>query len=134
LTAPDRPQPWIGELEPIDDDVGTWVDLSVANSVLAGVLLVIAGAWAMVIFNRLWQGSLAADAAEALTAAQARGLAVRPAGLRARLVAEGQVGSARVRVLWLGGVWGPRSVVEIGDRVRRRPLIRTAEELEAALG
>jgi hypothetical protein len=102
--------------------------------VLAGVLLVIAGAWAMVIFNRLWQGSLAADAAEALTAAQARGLAVRPAGLRARLVAEGQVGSARVRVLWLGGVWGPRSVVEIGDRVRRRPLIRTAEELEAALG
>ncbi len=134
MTAPDRPQPWIGELEPIDDDVGTWVDLSVANSVLAGVLLVIAGAWAMVIFNRLWQGSLAAGAAEALTAAQARGLAVRPAGLRARLVAEGQVGSARVRVLWLGGVWGPRSVVEIGDRVRRRPLIRTAEELEAALG
>jgi hypothetical protein len=117
----------------VDNDAGTWVDLTITNSVLSGLLLVVAALWGLYLVNRLWQGSLAADAAAGISAAGERGLALVPAGLRARLVARGQVEGQDVRVEWRGGLRGAHSVVVFADRFARVPLIDSAEALDASL-
>ena len=117
----------------LDNDPGTWVDLSIANSVLAGGLLIVAALWAVYILNRLWQGSLYNDARGGVEAAHALGLQLAPTGLRARLVATGAVGDQPVRVEWRGGVRGARSLIHAGAERHHTGLIDSAAALEAAL-
>lgn len=117
----------------VDNDPGTWVDLTITNSVLSGVLLVVAALWGLYLVNRLWQGSLASDAAEGIEAAASRGLVLDPTGLRARLVARGEVDGGMVRVEWRGGLRGAHSVVVWKDRFARVPLIDSTEALDAGL-
>ena len=117
----------------LDNDPGSWVDLTITNSVLSGLLLVVAALWGLYLVNRLWQGSLASDAQAGIMAAGERGLDLVPAGLRARLVARGRVDGRDVRVEWRGGMRGAHSVVVIADRFARVPLIDSAAALEASL-
>lgn len=117
----------------VDNDPGTWVDLTITNSVLSGLLLLVAALWGLYLVNRLWQGSLARDAQAGIDAAAGRGLPLRPAGLRARLIARGEVDGQDVRVEWRGGLRGPHSVVVVADRFARVPLIDSAEALDASL-
>jgi hypothetical protein len=117
----------------VDEDPATWVDLSVTNGVLSGVIILLGALWAMYAFQRLWQQSLAEDAADGLAAAKARGLTIEPVGFRSRLVAIGAIGSQPVRVEWRGGLLGARSRVVLGDVDARVPLITSAVELDGAL-
>lgn len=117
----------------IDEATSTWIDLSVCNSVLAGFLLLLGAIWGMVLVARLWQHHLRRAAAPALGHAEALGLRVAPGGLRGRVVATGAWAGKDLRVDWRGGVWGERTVVYWGDRVRRVPLIVDGDGLDAAL-
>ena len=128
-----RPAPWMHSREPIIADVSTWIDVSVLNAELSGVLLLLAALWGLVLFNRLWQHSLGRDAAEAIASARTLGLAVGPAPLRARWVASGNIGSQPVELSWRGGIWGAHSVVRLGGRSQNIPLVRTTDQLNAAL-
>ena len=112
----------------------TYVDVTVVNSALAGLILLVGMIWAVYAFHRLWQGSLAEDAAAGIDAAEASGLVLQPAGFGPQLLAEGEVDGERVQVVWRGGVLGARSVVRRGRRSQRLPLIADAAALEAALG
>lgn len=128
-----RPRPWMHQTEHLVSDVSTYIDETVLNAELSGILLLVATLWAVVLFNRLWQASLRRDAAEAIAAAQERGLELESPGVRAQLAAVGSVGSERVRVVWRGGWLGARTILRRGSRRQRMPLVRTAAELEALL-
>lgn len=128
-----RPRPWMHQTEHLVSDVSTYIDETVLNAELSGILLALATLWAVVLFNRLWQASLRRDAEEAIAAAQERGLQLEPPGLRAQLAAVGNVGSEPVRVVWRGGWLGARTILRCGSDRQRLPLLRTAAELEAAL-
>lgn len=117
----------------VDNAPGTWVDLTITNSVLSGMLLVVAALWGLYLVNRLWQGSLAADAEAGIEAASLRGLALQPAGLRARLVAAGELDGQEVRIEWRGGLRGNHSVIRWADRFSRLPLIDSVDALDAGL-
>lgn len=118
---------------PIVGRSAEWVDLTILNGILTGVLLLIAGLWGWVLFNRLWQSSLRADAAAGVQAAQDLGLVLRPPGVRARLVARGQVDGREVRIEWRGGVRGARSVVFLADTRTTVPLIDSPQVLHRVL-
>lgn len=133
MSAPRNPMMHLEEVEPVVPVPSSYIDYSVTNSILSGVLLAVMAGWAMVVFNRLWQGTLRSDAAEALEHARTRGLTVLPSGLRARVVAEGAVGSERVRLEWRGGWRGPHTVIQRGDRFRYLDLLTTADDLDSAL-
>lgn len=101
---------------------------------LVGLLLAVAAAWSWYAMARLHQGWLLEQVGDALDAAEGRGLRLQPTGLRARLVAQGAADAGPVRIEWRTGVLGPRCVV-IGPGGRRRlPLLRTAQDLDRALG
>ena len=117
----------------VDNAPGTWVDLTITNSVLSGLLLVVAALWCLYLVNRLWQGSLARDAEPGIEAAALRGLVLQPAGLRARLVASGELDGEVLRVEWRGGLRGTHSVIRWADRFSRVPLIDSEDALEAGL-
>lgn len=122
------------EVEPISMSPASYIDFSVTNSILSGLLLAVLAAWAMVVFNRLWQSSLRMDAADAIAGAAAGGLEVMPDGLRARVVAEGSIGSERVRVEWRGGWQGSETLILRGDSLQRMALVNSASELRRHLG
>ncbi len=124
-----RPQPWMHQHEQLVADVSTYIDVSVISSEAAGILLALATFWGVVLFNRLWQSSLRSDAAEAIAAAEARGLRLRAPGLGPSVAAVGSIGSAPVEVRWVGGWRGARTVVRQGARRQTVPLVRTADEL-----
>ena len=130
MSAPRAPMLHLEEVEPIDASPATYVDYSVVNSIMSGVLVAIAAGWAMVVFNRLWQRSLRDDAGAAIQAAQELGFRVHPGGLRARVVAEGSVGSEPVRVEWRGGWRGPHTVMMRGDQFHRVDLVTDGVGLE----
>lgn len=113
--------------------MNTWVDLTIINSVMAGLLLMVGGLWAWYAMTRLHQLWLAEQAEAALDAAELQGLVLAPTGLRARLVATGRLASGAVRVEWRTGLLGPRTIVWRGGRPRRYELLRTADQLDRAL-
>ena len=123
----------LDEVAPLDASPATYIDYSVVNSVMSGLLIAVAASWAMVVFNRLWQGSLQAQAAEAIAAARTRGFRIHPRGLRARIVADGAVGSEPVRLEWRGGWRGAHTVVMRGDQLERRELVTDAGTLDAVV-
>jgi|GEM_PF-1847372 len=133
MSAPRLPMLHLEELDPITPTPDSYIDYSVMNSVLAGLLVAVAACWAMVLFNRLWQHTLRERAADALAHARERGLTVHPGGLRARIVAEGSVGSERVRLEWRGGWRGPHMVLLRGDRIGRHPFAASAADLDQLL-
>ncbi len=90
--------------------------------------------WLRYVFNRLWQKSLASDAAGALHAAVHRGLQVLPSGFGASVNAAGVTGGRNVRIRWSGGVLGERCAVWIDGRRQSVSMIRTEEDLQSALG
>lgn len=109
------------------------MDVTVINSVLAGLLLVVAAPWAWYMLGRLQQGWLLEECATALDRAAALGLALRPTGFRARLVALGEVDGRPVRLEWRTGVLGPRCRLRQGDAAQPLPLLRSSAEVDAAL-
>jgi len=131
VSAPRSPMLHLDEVVPLDDSPATYIDYSVVNSVMSGVLVGIAAAWAMVVFNRLWQRSLQTEASGAIEAARERGFKVQTEGLRARVVADGAVGSEPVRVEWRGGWRGPHTVLVRGDTFERTALVTDAAGLDA---
>ena len=115
------------------EGVETWIDVSVLSGILAGFLIFLGAFWAYYLFNRLWQGQLSEQAAAAIRAASDHGLTVHPAGYRARLCATGQVDDEAVRVEWRGGVLGPHSIVQRGNRTLHGPLLEDEAQLAQAL-
>jgi hypothetical protein len=121
------------EVEPISASPASYVDYSVANSLLSGVIIAVLTGWAMVMFNRLWQRTLRRRASAALAHAREKGFTVHPDGLRARVVAVGHRGSERIRLEWKGGVGGLHVTMLRGDTFRQLPFIEDASALDAAL-
>lgn len=112
--------------------MSSWVDVTVIHSVLSGLLVTVVAAWALYLVHRLQQGWLFSQVQEALARAAERGLVLAPTGLRSRLVARPAEG-AGPRIEWRTGILGPRTVVRASGGTRRLPLVRTAQELDAAL-
>ena len=133
MTAPRQPMLHLQEVEPISASPASYVDYSVANSLLSGLIIAVLTGWAMVMFNRLWQNTLRRRASAALAHAQARGFTVHPDGVRARVVAVGSSGSERVRLEWRGGVGGLHVNLFRGDEFQTLPFIEDANGLDAAL-
>lgn len=111
--------------------MSSYVDVSVIGSVVGGLLVAVVAAWAWLLYARLEQAWLEHAAGEALDAALARGLRLRPTGFRARLIAHGDDG---LRVVWRTGLLGPRTVIVQRGQRRPLPLVRTRAELDQALG
>jgi len=105
----------------------------VASSVLAAPLLLLGGLWALALWASLWRRLIEEQAADALAGAAALGLTVRPASVRGRVVARGQVGGQDVAVLWLGGVSGLRCRVQVRDGEATAPFLAEASALREAL-
>lgn len=85
------------------------------HSVAAGLLLLLAVMWILLLKNRLWQHWLQARYGSALsTVSRDLDLRVR-AGWRPSLEAVGQWGDVRLRIAWTGGA-GPH---RLRVRVRR---------------
>jgi hypothetical protein len=116
-------------LEPIQ----TWIDESVLHSILAGLLLALGLAWGRHLMHRLWQHSLSQQAAGAIEGAARMGLAVEPPGWGPRRRARGRWSGLDCCLTWSGGLWGSRTTLDLGDRRRVLPLIRTRGSLEQAL-
>ena len=115
------------------EGLGSWVDATSVHSALAGLTVLLLSFWASYMLARLWQLSLSDDASEAIEHAKSLGLSLRPAGLRARVVVKGRWGATDAVITWKGGAFGERTVLMLGDRVRRMPMIRSGEELESTL-
>lgn len=133
MSAPRKPMMALYELDPITASPESYIDYSVSNSLLSGLLIAVLAGWAVVMFNRLWQTTLRNRAAPALAHARKRGFRVRPDGTRARVVAVGAIGSEPVRIEWRGGVTGLHVFLLRGDQVRRLPFIEDAMALDAVL-
>lgn len=129
----DLPFPLV-ESGAISPQASTYIDITVMNSVLAGLVVLVAALWALYVFSRLWQQSLLDDAREALQAAPELGLAVAPLRTGPKVVASGQVGGRAVRVEWRGGIWGAHSVVVAGGHKTVHPLLADSGSLAAAVG
>jgi len=103
--------------------------VSIINSVLAGLLLAVAGVWAWYAFNRLQQRWLLDAVGPALDRAEARGLRLSPLGYHPRLVAV----SGDVEVQWRTGILGPRTLVRTAGGRRAIALVTDGPQLDAAL-
>ena len=105
----------------------TYIDITVVNAVLAGLVVLIGALWALYGMSRLWQQSLYREASGALAAAADLGFAVQPASTGPRLVARGAIQGQPVRVEWRGGVWGAHSVVVWDGQRTVVPLLTDAD-------
>lgn len=123
MSAPRKPMMALYELDSITASPESYVDYSVSNSLLSGFLIAVLAAWALVMFNRLWQATLRSRASAALKHARSLGFRVKPDGMRARVVAVGAIGSEPVRIEWRGGVTGLHVCLIRRDQVRRLPFI-----------
>ena len=115
------------------ESLRSWVDSTSLNSVLAGITILVLTFLACRMWVRLWQQSLAEDAALAVKQAVAMGLNPRPLGFRSRIVARGELAGTDASVTWIGGMWGQRTVIALGDRVQRLPFLTDPEQLERTL-
>ncbi len=111
----------------------TYIDVTVLNSILAGLLILVGALWAFIAFQRLWQQSLGEEARSAIAAAEALGLQRQRPGYGPRVEVRGQLGGQAARLSWVGGIGGPRTVLEVGGRRQRLPFVADAGQLSAAL-
>ena len=116
------------------DGIASYVDVTMVQGVLSGVIVAGAAVAGRYMMNRLWQKSLLADSRPALQAAEAAGLQIRPLGFGALIRAEGTVGGRPVRIQWRGGVFGERTAVWVAGQRTVLPLVRTAAALNIAVG
>lgn len=115
------------------ESLESWVDTPSIHSGLSGLLLVGLAFWSGYILTRLWQRSLAEDAAGAIRYSESQGLKMQPAGLSPRVSMRGHVDGLRVEVIWCGGILGHRMRVEVDGRIYRVPFVASDVELEACL-
>ena len=111
----------------------TYIDVTVLNSILAGLLVLVGAVWAYIAFQRLWQHSLGREAQDAIAAAEGLGLRRQPAGYGPRVELRGDLDGRPARVTWLGGIRGPRTLLVVGDRRQRLPFVADGGTLRAAL-
>ena len=104
-----------------------------ANSVLAGILVLMGALWALVAFNRLWREGFQEEGAEAVARLQSLGWQPVPHPLRARLEWAGTLGGKRASVTWLGGALGARCRVRVGGVVTLTEPLYAAADVERAL-
>jgi hypothetical protein len=107
--------------------VTQYIDEPYLSGILSSVLLGLAVLWLLVGINHLWTRRLARHA-EGLP------FAVRPVGVRARLLGVGQWRGQRLQVTLLGGPRGERARVTLGGRehrleLRDRGLLEQLEDL-----
>ena len=117
------------EMESLD----SWVDTPSIHSGLSGLILTGLAFWASYMLIRLWQRSLAEDAAEAIRHAESLGLVMLAAGFSSRVIMQGQIDGLSVEVIWCGGALGPRTVVEVEGRIHRGPFVASEVELRNRL-
>lgn len=80
----------------------------------------------------MWRGFIGAAASDALDDAAGLGLRVRPAkGLG--WIGSGRLDGIEVRIAWMGGIRGERTLLNIGGLKRTMPLITSAHGLRSAL-
>jgi len=115
------------------EGIRSWVDATSINSVLSGLILLLMAFWASYLLARLWQRSLAEELAEVISHARSLGLRLAPAGIRTRVEMRGFWDNTDAAITWKGGMLGERTVVTMGDRIRRLPLITRAEQLDTVL-
>ena len=116
------------------DGIASYVDVTLVQGVLSGVVVASAAVAGRYMANRLWQKSLIADSEPALRAAESAGLRILPLGFGPCIRAQGTVGAQSVRIRWRGGVFGERTSVWVDGRRTALPLLRTAAALHAAIG
>jgi len=103
------------------------------SGVVSGILIALAAAWIWHGYGRLWRHSIATDAAEALDMAAALGMRVRPSSRRCAWIAEGALDGVPVRIVWAGGVFGERTLVDIGGLCSRTSLVCSEAQLHSML-
>jgi len=109
------------------------VDLTVANSILAGAVVAVLAIWGSLLHHRLWQGTLAREGAALLDVAEAAGLARLPHGWGPWVGASGTLDGLRVE-LRLSGSWrGTHTRLRCGRARLRHPGILPADRLAEAL-
>ncbi len=107
--------------------MSSWIDESLILSELAGVLLLLAVAWILVLKNQLWQHWLRRRYQPALEqVAGAAGLVERR-GWRARIEARGRRDGVRLVVQWRAGVGPHKLLVRVRRGLRRRTWIGSPE-------
>ncbi len=107
------------------------MDSTTVQAVLSGFVVAVLAQLAWYAFSRLWQKSIASDAAGAIDAAVEMGLQVEASGLRPWITAVGTIDDERVVVRWMGGVRGERCAIRHGRRRRVVPMLRTSAQLLA---
>lgn len=116
------------------EGIAGYVDSTTVQGVLSGVF-VAAGAFALFYgFNRLWQRSLASDAADAIAGAEALGLVISPLGFRAHIEAAGVLEGVSVRIRWKGGVGGEQTLLWLNGSRMSVDFVQSAAQLHAVLG
>ena len=100
--------------------MSTWVDDSLIQSELVGILLLLSLLWILVLKNQLWKIWLREHylgIAEELS--QELGLSVVE-DWKPRLILVGRTGQHELRVQWIAGVGPHRVTVMVGRRFKRR--------------
>jgi len=124
--------------------VSSWIDESLLLSELAGVLLLLAMAWILVIKNQLWQHWLRRRYQPALESVAVVAGLQEHRSWKARIEARGRVDGVRTMVQWRAGVGPHKLLVRVRKRLRRRTwvgapdtpperIIQQIERLRAAL-
>ena len=113
--------------------MSSWIDVTLAYSVLTGVLLLIVLFWSIVLYASIWQQWLWATAEEAVVKSEALGFSVEAFGLRPRLVMVGQYADKDLVIRWEGGIFGEYTTLIEKQRSVYVPIVKTSVELERAL-
>jgi hypothetical protein len=100
---------------------------------LGGFVVLVLAVMGTFVFNRLWQRSLLAEAAEAIAEAQAKGFVLHPLGFGPRVVLSVTQEEGRAEICWCGGVYGARTLIRVGKEQRTLALLTTAQALNLAL-
>lgn len=103
------------------------------QSALAGFVVLVLAVWVKYVFNRLWQKTLLASAADVLAVLQDRGFEVQPLGFGPRVVATGTHDGQALRIEWRGGWRGETSRIRINGQVRSGTAIRSQADLSALI-
>ncbi len=100
--------------------MSSWIDESLVLSELAGVVLLLAMAWILVIKNQLWQHWLRLRYQPALEHVAGQLQLREQRSWRARLEARGRRGSVKLSVQWRAGVGPHKLLIRAKRRFKRR--------------
>ena len=103
------------------------------QSALGGIAVLVLAVMAKYVMNRLWQKTLTVSAADALASLPLHGFSMQPLGYGPVVRATGKIDGKPAYIEWRGGIRGETSVLRVGGRKRRLPLVRTGSDLERLL-